>query len=176
MLIIAAIMLLVVIGAAVGGYLWYSSKQKAAAAEEADTEEPVAAHVVKGPPTFLPLDNFTVNLADPGGERMAQIGITISLTDAHAADNVKLYLPIIRNDILKLIAQRTSAELLLNDGKESLADDVKQVVSKAMGFGEDAHPAKPNKKSSATAKKKKAPDPIEDNPVKGVVFSSFIVQ
>ena len=172
-LLIIVALALVVLGAAAGGWAYWS-KQKAAQAD-ADGEEVVAAHAApKEPPTFLPLENMVVNLADPGGERMAQIGITIEVADAHAADKVKAYLPSIRSGILMLISQRTSVELLQREGKDQLAQDILLEVSRPLGFGEETH-AKPAKKTSSGSKKKEA-DAAETNPVKGVLFSSFIVQ
>ena len=35
----------------------------------------------KTPPTFLPMDAMVVNLADPGGNRFAQLAITLQLDD-----------------------------------------------------------------------------------------------
>lgn len=81
MIIIAAVVLLLVLGG--GGAFWYISKQKAAAAALAAEEEggdgAAAAHAPaadahgdkKAPPVYLPMDNMVVNLADPGGERVA---------------------------------------------------------------------------------------------------------
>ena len=63
LLIIAAAGVLVL--ALIGAGVWYFLAKQKATVE--DGEEP-AAQVVehKGPPTFLPLDNLVVNLADPG--------------------------------------------------------------------------------------------------------------
>ncbi len=174
--------MLMIVGLAVlvlalgGGGAWYFM-QKNAHQDEADGEDApaAAAHAkAKVPPTFLPLENMVVNLADPGGERMAQIGITIELSDAHAADQVKLYLPSIRSGILLLISQRTSVNLLTPEGKQQLAEEIKQEVARPLGFGEDAHAEKPVKKGAG--KGKKAAVAAEANPVQNVLFSSFIVQ
>jgi len=180
MVIIIALVLLLV-GVGVGGYL-FIAKKNAHAAEDADAEAddaPAAtAHAEpKTPPTFLPLDNMVVNLADPGGERMAQVGVTIELSDAHAVEKVKAYLPAIRSSILLLISQRTAAELLAREGKEKLAQDILQEVSRPLGFEVEPKEASVQHKADGTKKKKKKPKEGEEaNPVHGVLFSSFIVQ
>jgi flagellar FliL protein len=115
-------MLIIILGAVLvlalggGGAFFYISKQRAAAAEGEDAapEKSAANSGPKKPPAYLPLDNMVVNLADPGGERVAQIGITLEVLDAHAADTVKAFLPTIRSGVLMLISQRTSEELLVN--------------------------------------------------------------
>lgn len=123
------------------------------------------------PPTFLPLENMVVNLADPGGAKFAQIGVTVETMDQKTADQVKAYLPSIRSAVLMLVSQRTSEELLTREGKEKLATDIHREVSRPLGFEveEPAHEeagSKPRKKARAPA----------FNPVYGVLFSSFIIQ
>lgn len=169
-IIIAAVAVLALGG---GGAYFYISKQRAAAAAE-DGEEAAPAKPAhdahKAPPTYLPLDNMVVNLADPGGERVAQVGITLELLDAKATDQVKGYLPTIRSGVLMLISQRTAEELLKAEGKEKLAKDILRETSLPFGGGDEEHD------DEATAKKKKKKAAHPDYPVVGVLFSSFIVQ
>jgi flagellar FliL protein len=177
-ILIAAAVLAV--GAAGGGgfMLWKKRQAAAAAAEEAAAAEgedatPLAeaaprktAH--KGPPTFLPLDAFVVNLADRETERFAQIGITLELDDPKFADQLKAYMPAIRNGILMVLAHKTSTELLTRAGKEKLASEVMHAAVRPLGIElEDDEEAKPG------ADKK---TPLEESPVRHVHFSSFIIQ
>jgi flagellar FliL protein len=167
------LLLMVVIGvvvlalAAAGGWMFLSKKNAALDDEE---EEEVAAVVAEptGPPTYLPLDNMVVNLADPGGERVAQIGITLELAGVLEVEKVKAYLPTIRSDVLLLVSQRTADELLSREGKEKLAEDI--LASSSRHFNKPAAPA--GKKDKKAAAKGGA----NGNPVRGVLFSSFIVQ
>jgi flagellar FliL protein len=173
--------LLIIIGAAVvilalagGGAFWYISKQRAAAAAAEDGgDEPAkaASHDAHAtPPAYLPMDNMVVNLADPGGDRVAQIGITLVVTDAHTSDTVKAYLPTIRSGVLMLISQKTATELLTTEGKEALAKGILREASIPFGGGEE----EPAAAAEGSKKKKKAAH--ADYPVTAVLFSSFIVQ
>ena len=123
--------LLVVAG---GAAAWFLSSRAHPKDDEAAEEPAPAKEAAKTPPTFLPMDNMVVNLADPGGERFAQIGITLEVVDAKTADQVKQYLPSIRSGVLMVISQRTSGELLQREGKEKLANDILREVSKPLGF------------------------------------------
>ncbi len=174
-------LLVIIIGAVVvlalggGGAFFYISKQRAAAEEGEDAPVAKAADhgKPKAPPAYLPLDNMVVNLADPGGERVAQVGITLEVSDAQAADKVKAYLPTIRSGILLLLSQRTAEELLKPEGKQQLAKDILRETSLPFGGGEEDHD------EAAAAKKKKKAKAKSDHaefPVVGVLFSSFIVQ
>lgn len=169
-IIVAAVLVLVVGGAAA---FFVISKQRAASEEGEEAAPPKAvAHVdPKAPPAYLPLDAMVVNLADPGGERVAQIGITLEVLDAKSSDSVKAYLPTIRSGILMLISQRTAEELLKAEGKEKLAADILREASIPFGGGEDEH----EEEAASSKKKKKKAAPVQ-YPVVGVLFSSFIVQ
>lgn len=168
--IILAVVILAMVG---GGAFFYIKNQKSAAGGE-DAAPAAAAHAAsKIPPTYLPLDSMVVNLSDVGGEKVAQIGITLELSDSHASDAVKAYLPAIRSGILILISQKTSEDLLTQEGKEKLAKDILREVSIPFGGGNDTH-----EEETAAAKKKKPvrkAAPVE-YPVVGVLFSSFIIQ
>ena len=175
--------LLIIIGAAVlvlalggGGAFWYISKQRAAAAAEEDgggEDTKAAAHDAHPvPPAYLPMDNMVVNLADPGGDRVAQVGVTLVVTDAHTSDTVKAFLPTIRSGVLMLISQKTAAELLTPEGKEALAKAIyREAIIPFGGSAEDDHA-----EEDTGGKKKKKKAAHVDYPVTGVLFSSFIIQ
>ena len=171
-IIVAAVLILALGG---GGAFFYVSKQRAAA-EEGDDAAPAktASHAdPKSAPAYLPLDNMVVNLSDPGGERVAQVGITLEVADAKAADKVKAFLPTIRSGILMLISQRTAEELLTQEGKQKLAKDILRETSLPFGGGDADEHSEP---TAPVKKKKNAKSSPADMPVVGVLFSSFIVQ
>ena len=166
-IIIAAAVLL--LGGGGAGYFLLMKKN----VDEDGDEKPAASashDSKKVAPTYLPLENMVVNLADPGGDRFAQIGVTFEIEDAHAADQVKAYLPKIRDMILRQTSQRTSEELLTTDGKEKLAGEVLKAASRILGF----EPEDEEEESPKAKKKKKAKRP--ESPLTAVLFSNFIVQ
>jgi len=176
LIIIVGVVLVLLLGG--GGAFFFISKQRAAAAAEeegggaepAAAHAPAAAHDPKTPPVYLPMDNMVVNLADPGGERVAQVGITLEVLDAHASDTVKAYMPTIRSGVLMLLSQRTSEDLLSPEGKQKLIEDILRECSVPFGGGDD-HEA-----DAATTKKKPKRKVVVQYPVVGVLFSSLIVQ
>ncbi|ABD68307.1 flagellar basal body-associated protein FliL [Rhodoferax ferrireducens T118] len=170
MLIIVIAGVMVLVSAGGGAFFFISKKRAAAAVEGTGGASAVAVEAApKGPPVYLPLDNMVVNLADPGGEKVAQVGITLQVVDAHASESVKAYLPSIRSGVLMLISQRTAAELLTQEGKQKLAKDIWRETLIPFGGGEaGAAPAGVKKKAAKAAQ--------AELPVVGVLFSSFIVQ
>lgn len=185
-IIIVAVLAVLLIG---GGVAAYMLKQKAAAEAAADAEdedEPAARETRakkdehKAPPVFVALDPFVVNLADRDAERFAQIGITLQVDDAAAADELKLYMPAVRNGILMVLAHKTAAELLERSGKEKLAAEIMREAVRPMGIiieaDEPADESPADADADVKPKKKKKKRPAEHNPISSVNFSSFIIQ
>jgi flagellar FliL protein len=185
----------IVLGGGGVGALVYMKKQKAAAEEAAaaadgDDADAAPAKPAKKKdkaekPVFVPMDPFVVNLADHEADRYAQIGITLEVPDEHTGEEIKNYLPAIRNNILLLLAHKSSADLAGGDGKELLARQIRREALKAMGEevdeddDADAAPAA-DAASGADApvkkKKKHKKAAVEDAPIRSVQFSSFIIQ
>ena len=190
----------IVLGGGGVGALVYMKKQKAAAeaaAAAADGDDSDAAAPAKveqkkkgEKPVFVPMDPFVVNLADHEADRYAQIGITLEVPDEKVSEEIKTYLPAIRNNILLLLAHKSSADLAGGDGKELLAKQIRHEALKAMGEDVDdddsetsdapAAPAADDASAAAPTpvKKKKKHKKVasEDAPIRSVQFSSFIIQ
>ncbi|MDR3411053.1 MAG: flagellar basal body-associated FliL family protein [Formivibrio sp.] len=174
LIIIVSVVLLLVLGG--GGAFLFISKQRAAAAAalaedggDAPAQPTAAEHGKESVlPVYLPMDNMVVNLADAGGERVAQVGITLQVRDEKATESVKAYMPTIRSGVLMLLSQRTAEELLSAEGKQKLIEDILVECSKPFGGGaEDPAPV---------AGKKVRKKAAVEYPVVGVLFSSLIVQ
>lgn len=158
MLLIIALIALIVLAAGAGTFALLKGDEQGEDAEASATQEKAKPKPKKkdpaAAPTFMPLDAVVVNLADPGTTRYAQVGLTLQLEDAKTADEVKKYMPAIRNGILMLISRRTADELLSAEGKAKLAEEILEMVQKTT----DMEPYKGY------------------SPVEAVLFSSIIVQ
>ncbi|HEX6018598.1 MAG TPA: flagellar basal body-associated FliL family protein [Burkholderiaceae bacterium] len=168
-LIAGAVLLLLALGG--GAAFWVVQRQAAEVAADPDaeagsdaadvaTEEPVAKP--KGDkhrlPVFLPMEIFTVNLADRDAERYAQVGVTLEVADNKTSDLLKAYMPALRNDVLMLIAHKTAADLQDRAGKLELAREIKRAALKPLDDTADAG------------------GDADEAPVRAVLFSSFIIQ
>jgi flagellar protein FliL len=202
-IVVAAVLVLLLAGG--GAFLMLKKKAVAAEGEEgaASAGEHHGAtaagskHDPKHPPTFVPLDPFVVNLADKDADRYAQIGITLEVDDAKFAEEMKAYMPAIRNGILMILAHKTAGEMLDRQGKEKLAAEIQRETARSMGIEvedpeatDEVGASHAPKKATADAKdgedednapkkkkaKKKAPAPTTPNPVRRVHFANFIVQ
>ena len=166
--------------AAGGGAAAFMMK-RSAQADLGDTEDVAAAEVAAAPesrptPLFVPLDPFTVNLADRNADRYAQVGITLEVDSSRTGDQIKTYMPAIRNNILMAIADRTAADLQAREGKAQLAERVRREASRALGYavGAESVATDPERPAVSGAKRRVAAAPAL--PVKAVHFSNFIIQ
>ena len=178
-IILAAVLVLVLVG---GGAAFMLLKKKPVeegedGADQAEEHAPKAKAKPHSdhPPTFVPLDPFTVNLADKDVDRFAQIGITLQVEDPKFADQVKAFMPAIRSNVLMVLSHKTATELLTREGKDQLAKDIMREAVRPMGIEvDDEDEAEPA--ADAPKKKKKKKKNTVENPISQVLFSNFIVQ
>lgn len=175
--------LLALLLAAGGGGAFYVLKQRGAAdggpdAQSSNGHAPSRQSHAEVP-TFLPLEPFTVNLADKDQDRYAQIGITLQVDDEKVAERLKTYMPAVRNNVLLILANKTSAELLDRAGKEQLAGEIMRAVVRPLGIDIDgdagaraAGEGAKDPRSTTQGQERRRPH----NPVQQVLFTNVIVQ
>jgi flagellar protein FliL len=199
-IIAAVVVLLAAIG---GGVAVFMAKKKAAAEAAAlaegeageDAAEHGAEHAkvdMNHPPVFVPLEPFIVNLADKDSDRYAQIAVTLQVADAKFAEQLKTFMPAVRNSILMVLAHKTSHELLERSGKQALAEEIMREAVRPMGIYIEAPHGADGKEAAAAASAEKAADkeggdagkkkkpavkePAGANPIQQVHFANFIIQ
>ncbi|MCL2523664.1 MAG: flagellar basal body-associated FliL family protein [Betaproteobacteria bacterium] len=109
-------------------------------------------------PVFLNLEPFTVNLIPETGDQYLQISLSLELDDAASETTLKALMPRIRNNITLLLTSKKAAELQTKEGKENLAQALRDEINQAV------EPSHPGKKGPITG------------PVETVLFTSFIIQ
>ncbi len=200
-----------VLALALAGGAVYFVKQRAAhaaAAAVGDDDGVAGDHAAakvdaRNVPVYLPLDPFVVNLADKEADRYAQIGVTFELENGSSVEELKAFMPSIRNAILLVLANKTSRELNDRAGKEQLAEEILREAVRPMGI-EIAAPEPIGMEPAASAvvalvavaasaaasgasaaamvtaeaakAKPKARHMAQKNPIRLVHFSSFIIQ
>jgi flagellar protein FliL len=196
--LLALVAALLVVGLGLGaGTVVLLKKRAAHAAAEASADDDAgmantaanaeaAAHDALAPPTYLPLDPFVVNLADKDADRYAQVGITLEVESSVMAEQMRAYMPSIRNAILMVITRKSSRDLLDPMGKEQLADEIAREAVRPMGIDIAAPLVTPVADATAASSIEKtlaaAPAPARKrgmatkNPIRHVHFSSFIIQ
>lgn len=120
-LLVIALVLLVILGGGAGAAFWFLKPA-----------HPVAAKPL-APPQYIALDPaFVVNLADDGGAKYLQADVQLQTRDPDTAAAIALHAPIIRNRLLLLFGQQTSAQLTGRNGKENLQAQALAEVKKTL--------------------------------------------
>ncbi|TDR82936.1 flagellar basal body-associated FliL family protein [Paludibacterium purpuratum] len=147
LMIIVALLLVVLIGGVGGvGYMMFFSHNSAGGQAQAAAQPKKS----DAPPVFSKLDTFVVNLSGQGSA-LLQVDMQAELTDASAQERLTSYMPKVRSAVILLLSAKSAEELGTPEGKLKLKNQVKQVINGAMDSG-------------------------GDEPVKSVLFTSFIIQ
>lgn len=166
-IVVAAVLVLALIG---GGAV-YMLKKKASTAEGEEAvvaEQETPAFDPHKPPIFVPLEPFTVNLQPENGEQFLQVVASLRVANAEVGEQVKGYMPQIRHEMLGLLGAKMASEITAPDGREALAEEMKDTINRILGY-------EPPKKKKTTAKKKAA-EPETNGPIIAIFFTQFIVQ
>lgn len=166
LIIILAVVLVIVLAG--GGAAFFLMKKSDHAEDEDTAEETVKPAKKKdkkkekdAPPVFINLEPFTVNLIPETGDQYLQVVLALELEDAHAEADLKVRMPKIRNNITLLLSGKKASELLPKEGKEKLAEGLKEEINSVI------EPPTKNKKGELVH---------AEGPIKAVLFTSFIIQ
>jgi flagellar FliL protein len=167
-LIIVLVVIVLVLGALVGLLLLKGGKDKghdepaAPAAQQAAPQLQTTGTVdLSKPPTFIPLDAFTVNLRRDEGDHYLQVVVVLKVADATMDPTLKAFMPEIRHRINLLLSSKLPSEVATVEGREMLALSITEHINEALGF-------KPVRDAAGK--------PVPNGPVQAVLFTSFIIQ
>lgn len=169
-LLILIVLVVFVLGLVGGGAVLLLKKKAPAEGEEAVAEESSHSehqwpkYDPTKPPVFMALDAFTVNLQPENGEQYLQVVASVRVIDLSVGDTLKSFMPQIRHEILSLLAGKKASEITSPEGREDLAEEIKEIMNEVLGW---EPPAK---------KKSKGKDEEAVGPVVSVFFTQFIVQ
>lgn len=110
------------------------------------------------PAVFLNLENFVVNLQSENGEKYLQAGITLQVKSEEQQAYYKENMPQLRSRILLLLSSKSADELLTNEGKLKLGNEIAKQVQ--LPYNKD----------------EVSPKEAEDRKIRGVFFTSFMIQ
>jgi len=122
------IVLLLLIAGGGGGAAWYFMQP-----EHGQTGAQEKSKAKPKPPVFERLDAFTVNLSGEG-EHYLQVEISLKVSDAKIGEDIKLYMPEIRDRVLRLLSSKHADELATPQGKAKLSEEVRAQVNKTLNL------------------------------------------
>jgi flagellar FliL protein len=79
------------------------------------------------------LDPFTVNLVGQLHQTI-QIAITLKPATLTIGEKIKLYMPVIRHEIIMLLSGKTPEQVQTSEGKQKLIVETRYAANKALGL------------------------------------------
>ncbi|WP_116366368.1 flagellar basal body-associated protein FliL [Parahaliea mediterranea] len=120
---------------------------------ESGASEEVAEVSESGPPIFVDIAPFTVNLQTDGyGNRLLYAGVSLQVGDEATRDFLTQHMPQLRSRLLTLFSGQEAAELISTHGKQQLVAGVMDLLREPMA------------------------QPQPELAVRNVLFTEFIVQ
>ncbi len=130
---VVVLALLVGAGGAGAWFILQESEAAVPARPGADKAAAVNKAVASKPPVFLALDAFTVNLQrEDLAPQYLQVGLSLKVTDAKIADEVKLRMPEIRNRVLLVLANKKASEISTSEQKRLLSTELMREISQPL--------------------------------------------
>lgn len=124
MIVLAAVL---VAGGGGGGAAWFFLHGKK---EEGAPEKEHKPAAKKGaPPVFVPIDQFTVNLAQETGDQYLQINFTLQVDGKEQEEFIKANMPVVKSRLLLLLSSKKASELNTPEGKKTLASEIVKTVN-----------------------------------------------
>lgn len=165
-IVIVLLVVLILIAVGVGALLLLKGGKDKAPEEHAQqaaaTQLQTAGTVdLTKPPTFVPLDAFTVNLRRDEGDHYLQVVAVLRVADATMDATLKAFMPEIRHRINLLLSSKLPSEIATIEGRQALALTITEQINEALGF-------KPMRDAAG--------QPVPNGPVHSVLFTSFIIQ
>ena len=132
-LILIIIGAVVLIGISIGATLFLtgalSSDEEDAPTEQAEAEEPVE----EAPPIYLALDPpLVVNFEQASRARFLQVTLEVMARDSKVIDDVKLHMPVLRNNLNMLFSGQNAQQIGTREGKEQLRQAALAEIQKVL--------------------------------------------
>lgn len=130
LIIIIVAVLVLAIGGGAGAFFMLKGQDASAEHEE----EPVKKKSKKkkkeaGPPVYVPVEPFTVNLQPEEGEQYLQLAFTLQVGDAEQSEVIKNNMPKVRSRILLLLSSKKASEINTPEGKQALSKEILEQVN-----------------------------------------------
>lgn len=119
------VILLVFVFAGAGGAAAWLFLASGAVEDETTEERPAQRH-------YHGLDPMTVNIEGPGRIRYLRVELSVVSTDPEVIEALEQHMPAVRNDVLGLLGEKHYDDLNTRDGKESLAEKLRETIAEIL--------------------------------------------
>jgi flagellar basal body-associated protein FliL len=138
--LVIALIALNLLGTATGGYFTYMALKDPLimSPEKSDmkTEDYMVYHnIFSDKPILFTLEPFTVNLGHLESNRVIQVELNLEMHDEKSYEEVVSKSAMVRDTVVKVLAQKDYRDLATVQGKLFLKDDISSEVNKQLKYG-----------------------------------------
>jgi flagellar protein FliL len=117
---------LVAVLAAGGGGAWFM--MKGGDHDEAPTKSSKKKEAKAGPPIYVTIEPFTVNLQPENGEQYLQVAFTLQVAGLEDVDVIKNNMAKVRSRVLLLLSSKRASEINTPEGKQQLSQEILEQI------------------------------------------------
>ncbi|WLI87987.1 flagellar basal body-associated protein FliL [Massilia sp. R2A-15] len=115
--LIIIIVLALVVLAGGGGAAWFFMQPKAAGPAHKEAAK-------AGPPEYVAIDQFVVNLQPENGDQYLQVAFTLQVPTQKDGEEIKANMAKVRSRVLLLLSGKKASEIATVEGKHQLAKEI----------------------------------------------------
>lgn len=118
---------LVAVLAAGGGGAWVMLKG-GGDHDEAPAKSSKRKEAKAGPPTYVTIEPFTVNLQPENGDQYLQVAFTLQVAGLEDVDVIKNNMAKVRSRVLLLLSSKRASEINTPEGKQQLSQEILEQI------------------------------------------------
>jgi flagellar FliL protein len=136
-IVVAVLVLALGGGAAAWFFMHGDSSEEHAQQDEKSPKKAKKPAKKAGPPVYVPVDQFTVNLQPENGDQYLQVAMTLQASSLEESEVLKTNMPKLRSRILLLLSSKHASEINTPEGKQQLSKEVLDTVNQPFEAGGD---------------------------------------
>ena len=134
--ILLIVLLLLIGGGAAGAWFFFLQDKIMGAKDDSATTEKVEVSTAAKPMgTTISLPVFTVNLADPLGQRFIKINLDVEVADEKVKQEIERQNARIRDSVILLLSSKSYADIATTESKLMLKSEITDRLNNILGPG-----------------------------------------
>ena len=134
-IIVVAVLVLALGGGAAAWFFMHGDSGEEHSQDEKSAKKAKKPAKKAGPPVYIPVEQFTVNLQPENGDQYLQVAMTLQASSLEESEVIKTNMPKLRSRILLLLSSKHASEINTPEGKQQLSKEVLETVNQPFDNG-----------------------------------------
>jgi len=134
-IIVVAVLVLALGGGGAAWFFMHGDSDEEHSQDEKSAKKTKKPAKKAGPPVYIPVEQFTVNLQPENGDQYLQVAMTLQASSLEESEVIKTNMPKLRSRILLLLSSKHASEINTPEGKQQLSKEVLETVNQPFENG-----------------------------------------